>query len=215
MAWKLATVRIRLCSERLRRARLVLGSALVAASATLAAGWPAETHAEGMYETLEQQQAEQDNLFANNATEFGSLLAVTRIVPVDKQPGRYELEILVRNKTGEGAESAQIEACLERSAYSPMDRGAPPPSVVWKTKQIFRVPAGETVARRIPVPKGLGLKIRQAQKPPKVSDVGIPVGPVVEYASNILQVAAPPADAPAPVMPQGGGGKALAAPVVF
>jgi hypothetical protein len=193
----------------------VLGAALVAASAILAAGWPAETHADGLYETIEQEQAAKDELFAGNATVLGSLLAVTRLVPDQKQPGRYYLEILVRNKTGEGTESAQIEACLERSAYSPMDRGAPPPSVVWKTKEIFHVPAGETVAKRIPIPKGFGWKIRQSEQPPKVDANGIPVGPVVQFATNILEIVPPPADAPAPVMPEGGGAKALAAPASF
>ena len=213
MARQLGDIRIRLCSAGFRRARIVLGSALVAASAILAAGWPAETHAEGLYETIDQQQAEQDELFSSSATEFGSLLAVTRLVPDDKQPGRYYLEILVRNKTGEGTESAQIEAVLERMAYSPMDRGSPPPTVAWKTKQIFRVPAGETVAKRVAIPQGLGWKISQSKKARPEGDHGVPTGPVIEYATNVLQITPPPADAPAPVLPQGGGAKALAAPV--
>ncbi len=215
MASHLELGRIRFLSARFRRARIVLGSALVAASAILAAGWPAETHADGLYETLEQQQAEQDELFASGATTLGSLLAVTRLVPDQKKPGRYYLEILVRNKTGEGSESTQVEACLERTAYSPMDRGGPPPSVVWKTKEIIRVPAGETVAKRVPIPQGLGWKIRQAQQPPKVDANGIPVGTVVQYATNILEMEPPPADAPAPILSEGGAAKALAAPAAF
>jgi hypothetical protein len=213
MAKHLGALRIRLCSAGFRRARIVLGSALVAASAILAAGWPAQTYAEGLYETIDQQQAEQDELFSSNATELGSLLAVTRLVPDDKQPGRYYLEILVRNKTGEGEESAQVEATLERTAYSPMDRGSPPPTVAWRTKQLFHVPAGQTVAKRVAIPQGLGWKISQSKKPPAANTNGIPTGPVIEYATNIAQLVPPPADAPAPVLPQGGGAKALAAPV--
>jgi hypothetical protein len=200
-------------AARFRRARIVLGSALVAATAVLAAGWPAETHADGLYETLELQQANDDDRFANGATELGSLLAVTRLVADDKRPGRFYLEILVRNKTSEGAESAQIEVGLERTAYSPMSRGAPPPTVVWKTKEIFRVPAGETLTKRFSLPAGLSARIRQAQKPPQADDRGIPTGPVVEYATNIVQMVPAGAGAPAPSEPAAGSTKAVVASV--
>jgi hypothetical protein len=200
-------------ATRFRRARVVLGTALVAAAAVFAAAWPAETHADGLYETLELEQAARDDLFATSATELGSLVAVTRLVPDDKRPGRYYLEVLVRNKTSEGAESAQIEAGLERTAYSPMSRGAPPPTVVWKTKEIFRVPAGETVAKRFAIPAGLAAKIRQAQKPQREGDHGVPGAVVVEFATNVVQMVPAPAGVPASSEPAAATTKAVVASV--
>jgi hypothetical protein len=174
-------------SRRFVGARLVLGSALVAAAATFAVAWPGETQADGLVQTVEQKQAEQDELFAAGATEHGSLLAVTRlVVPDEKKPGSYALEILVRNKSGEGTECARVEACLERTVYNPMDRGAPPPTIVWRTKDTTCVGPGETLAKRVPIPAGFGVRIHQSTLPPRTTKEGMPIGPTVAFASNIV-----------------------------
>lgn len=173
--------------------RAVAGSALMAAAATFAVGWPAATQADGLTKTVEQEPAESDEPFVGE-TQLGSLLVDTRIVADDERAGRYALEVRFRNTTSEAVECAEAEACLERTTYNPMDRGAPPPTVVWRTKDATCVPAGQTVAKRMPIPAGYSARIKQASLPPKMNQYGMPVGPVVAFAPNILQLApaAPP-----------------------
>ena len=187
MATRLGSEGITVRATRLARARIVLGAALMAASVTFAVGWPGETQADGLVATVEQEQAASDAEFTGSA-QLGSLTADTRIVPDGKRAGRFALELRLRNSTGEGTECAEVEACLERTTYSPMDRGAPPPTVVWKTKDTTCVPAGETLSKRIAIPAGFAARIAQASKPPRTNRSGMPVGPVVAFASNILEM---------------------------
>jgi hypothetical protein len=48
-----------------------------------------------------------------------------------------------------------------------MSRGAPPPTVVWKTTEQIRVGAGEMVVHRRRLPRGLSWRISKSHEPPK------------------------------------------------
>jgi hypothetical protein len=194
-----------------RDVRIILGSAALSAAAVLVCAWPAATQAGDIYETVEQEQAAQDELF-RDASQFGSLRVATRLVADEHNPKRFYLEILARNTTSEGAESADVAAVVERTVYSPMDRGAPPPTVAWTVQQTLRVEPGKVAVQRVAVPAGIALRIYKSQQPPKLNEYGNPVGPQTAYASNISELKPARPSAPGSVSPHAGGAKALSAP---
>ena len=193
-----------------RASRIVVGSALLSAATVLVCAWPAQTHAGDFYDTIDQEQAAQDEAF-RDATQLGSLLVASRLVADESNPKRFFLEILARNTTGEGAESAEVDAVIERTVYSPMSRGAPPPTVAWKVKETMRVEPGKVAVRRLAVPAGLGFQIYKSQQPPKLNQYDMPIGPQTAYAANVQALTPAHPGAPAPSATQPSAATALGA----
>jgi hypothetical protein len=142
--------------------RKLVGAFMFAAATgcavTLAIAWPRETQADDIKEALDENAS-----LAPNQTKKGALIASADLVQDEKIKSRWYVELVVRNTTKEGPETAQFEPCVEMAEYAPMGRGGPLPTNVWKTDQAVTVPAGETVVVRQPLPSGLSWRIYKAR----------------------------------------------------
>lgn len=178
-----------------QRIRVVGGAAALSGSLVMVCAWPLVTQADDMYEDIEQQQRKEDWTF-RHAERHGALLVTSRLVPGETKAARWTLEVLVKNTTDEGAEAAQIEACIQETQYNPMSRGAPPPTVAWSIADRIEVPPGEVVIKRHTLPRGLSWRVTKAEEPLEPAKLTIP-RTVSAFESAIVAVSAPSAPAPA------------------
>ncbi len=130
-----------------------LASAVLSFCAVMMFGWPADTWAD---------DAEPAPVAAGT-TKIGPLLAASRLVQDDRVKGKWYIELSVSNTTGERAETADLEACLERQVFNPMARGPAPASIVWSDRQAVTVPAGQTIVVRRAIPAALAAQVTKAR----------------------------------------------------
>jgi hypothetical protein len=172
--------------------RVMGGAAAISCAAVLVCAYPATGQADGPEAALAQQEA-----IPADATKIGALLAYASLVQDEQVRGRWYLELKVQNTTKEGAESAEIEACLEKTVFNMMARGAPPPTVAWTVKEKVEVGPGKVATRRIRLPGKLAWQVHASSLPPKQDASGMPVNPVsTSFSVRVMdpaeQVAAGP-----------------------
>lgn len=139
------------------RAGTFLFAAAASCGLTLAVVWPTETQADDVKGAVDDGAT-----LAPNEIKKGALIAASNLVQDERIKSRWYLELVVRNTTKEGPETAHFKPCVEMGEYEPMGRGAPPPSSVWNSEESVTVPPGETVVVRKAIPSGLSWRIYKA-----------------------------------------------------
>jgi hypothetical protein len=125
------------------------GTGLLTCAATLAVFWPTTTQADDPVAQLAQHGS-----IAAAQTKVDGMLASSKLVADPKRPGRWLVEVEVRNDT-DVARSGKIEAVLTEVDYQPMARVMPMPRSVWSQPENITVGSHERIVRRLPLPDGL------------------------------------------------------------
>lgn len=130
-----------------------VGTGVLTFAATLAMCWPTTTQADDPVAQLVAH-----GTVAAAQTKVGEMLASSKLVPDPRRPGRWLVEVEVRNDT-DRAQSGKIEAVLTEVDYQPMARVMPMPRSVWTHPESVTVGSHERVVRRLPLPDGLSKQI--------------------------------------------------------
>lgn len=159
------------------RVASMLVSTVVAATVTVALGWPSHVNAIGNEEQAVQQQAAlatQESAPANaalpkNGSKIGDLEVTATLVASESLPGRQAIRLECKNPT-DGRIAGKVQVALTRTTGNSMERVMPRPQIAWRQIETVELEPGGSLVREVALPKNIGAEVARIEKARKAAE---------------------------------------------
>jgi len=153
------------------RVASVVTSTVLAASVTVALGWPSHVNAVGNEEQATKQQAElakqeaapENAKLEKDASKIGDLEVTATLAKSETSPGRQVVHLECNNPTA-GRIEGKIQLALTRTSGSGGERVMPRPQIAWRHNETVEVEPGAKLVREVMLPKNIGAEVARIEK---------------------------------------------------